>query len=790
MNEKNLGNKCSNLNWLKQKSFKVPYFVTIDQSEILNREIILQKISNLHFPLAARSSFTGEDGGQYSFAGIFESVLHNKNQEELMNAIQKVSSSLESSRLNEYCQFHNIEKPKWGSIVIQEMVEAAISGVTFTQSPLDPEGVLISSAPGFGDQLVSGQVEAEEVSLDRKKPKFLATQNLSAVHLKKLFEICLSIERQKGKPQDIEWALDKKGEIFILQTRDITTLKKLSEDITVLDNSNIQESFTGLTLPLTFSYAKNAYQESYDTLMRVMGFSEKEIRNHQWRHQHMLGLIDGRVYYNINSWYQGLLFLPGFKKNKKDMEEMMGLDKPIDFVQSKEGSFFDRLKSFPSILRLIFKLGIQFSFIKKLVFNFDLQMIQLFDQHWKKQIDKLSLTELLHYLRRTKELGFSLWGTPLVNDFYVMMKSGAVRRVLERYNSGHLYPQLILTHNLESFKPILFLQDLAESVQNNKDLSTLFLSNDSSFIISELKNNHQLFWEKTLNFINQYGDRVPGELKLETKTFRTDVLLLIQTLKLFIHSHSSSTETEQGRDLILSQALEKMSLLDRISFRKKLKQLQNGLQYRELMRLHRTRSFGVIRDIYLHIARKFIQFGVLKTTEDIFYLTESEIEDYITYQSIQNNLQGIVDLRKEEYSKYTVHQKYQNQLHLIHGETISKYETNSQLSLTEFKGFGCYPGSVTAEICYVQNLDTMPDLTNKILLAERTDPGWTPLFYLANGIIVEKGSLLSHAAIVAREVGRPLIIGVSKITKYLKSGDLVTMNGNSGVVQLSRRNSV
>jgi pyruvate,water dikinase len=71
----------------------------------------------------------------------------------------------------------------------------------------------------------------------------------------------------------------------------------------------------------------------------------------------------------------------------------------------------------------------------------------------------------------------------------------------------------------------------------------------------------------------------------------------------------------------------------------------------------------------------------------------------------------------------------------------------------------------------------------EILVAERTDPGWIMLFPACSGVLVERGSLLSHSAIVAREMGIPAVVSISGITSWLKTGDLVEMDGASGIVR-------
>lgn len=786
-----LGGKHDNLLWLTKNSFQVPPFVGLNEVDCLSRNSILSKTSHLKFPVAVRSSFLGEDGGQFSFAGLFETQLHIQNQDELLKAVEHVASSLKSSRVHEYCQHHNIPLPGWGSVVVQEMVQSKKAGVIFSTSPLRPQTTHISAASGYGEQLVSGEVDADEYFINKSHHQYQAFGVLSENEQKSLFEKAALIEKLKTTPQDIEWSIDQQGQLYFLQTRPITAEIKKQQNDTYFDNSNIQESFVGITLPLTFSYARNAYRESYNMLMRVVGFSETEVQQQDWRHRHMLGLIDGRVYYNINSWYEGLMFLPHFGRNKKDMENMMGLEKSIDFIESVELSFWQKIIRLPKMIKLLVILSYHFFKIKKSVHFFDEEFNKMLFQHRKMNLKTMTAIELHNYLRKLQSDGFALWGIPLVNDFYVMMKSGKVRRILSEIGKDIYYPRLIKSNELESFKPISELQSLISEIRKDQNLLNELSQSPMTFINSCQK-NHPKLHQLIIQYIDAYGDRVLGELKLETQTYRTHPHLFVETLKLFSNSERQDFQAHVSNEDDLEEVCKDLSLLQKMKLKSNLKQLQNGLQFRELMRFHRTRSFGMIREIYREIGQKLSDADILKSNSDIFYLTMEEIDDLLTFQNVQNDLKSLIQQRTDEYANYSNSPKYKNQikmkLNLQGPEKFENYDTENLKGQNQFQGTGCFPGIFKGEICYIKNLSEAHNLHGKILMAERTDPGWTPLFYLAKAVIVEKGSLLSHAAIVAREVGIPTIIGVPHVTRHLKNGDTVTVNGSDGTIFMTSSN--
>src|SRR5690606_33916305 len=98
---------------------------------------------------------------------------------------------------------------------------------------------------------------------------------------------------------------------------------------TLWDNSNIVESYGGMTTPLTYSFARRAYEEVYQELCRILGVPRATIQAHQPVFANMIGLIRGRIYYNLLNWYRVLALLPGFKTNRRFMEQMMGVKESL-----------------------------------------------------------------------------------------------------------------------------------------------------------------------------------------------------------------------------------------------------------------------------------------------------------------------------------------------------------------------------------------------------------------------------------------------------------------------------
>lgn len=216
------------------------------------------------------------------------------------------------------------------------MVKARAAGVAFSADPVtgDRNVVVISAIRGLADKLVGGEedgdsyrvsggatleaelVDREAVLTEPERAEVAAMARRAAAHF--------------GRPQDIEWAFDESG-LKMLQSRPITTLGEATPENeaaieeTIWDNSNIVESYPGVTSPLTFSFARYVYAHVYQAFSRLMGVPAEDVDEHRAVFENMLGRVDGRVYYNLLNWYRALALFPGFKANRKFMEGMMGV---------------------------------------------------------------------------------------------------------------------------------------------------------------------------------------------------------------------------------------------------------------------------------------------------------------------------------------------------------------------------------------------------------------------------------------------------------------------------------
>jgi phosphohistidine swiveling domain-containing protein len=215
--------------------------------------------------------------------------------------------------------------------------------------------------------------------------------------------------------------------------------------------------------------------------------------------------------------------------------------------------------------------------------------------------------------------------------------------------------------------------------------------------------------------------------------------------------------------------------------------VRKGVKARENMRLARTRLFGLYRDIYRAAGARLHEARRLDDPEDIFYLTVEELEAYHEGTAVTVDLAALARLRKAEFARYQsteLPNRFETRGAVYHGnrlraDSVSQGERDSRI----LRGAGCSAGVVEARLRIV--LDPHGDLSvnGQILTTMRTDPGWAPLFPTASGVLVERGSTLSHSAVVARELGLPAVVGVPNLLKIVRDGERVRLDGSAGTIE-------
>ena len=210
-----------------------------------------------------------------------------------------------------------------------------------------------------------------------------------------------------------------------------------------------------------------------------------------------------------------------------------------------------------------------------------------------------------------------------------------------------------------------------------------------------------------------------------------------------------------------------------------------GIKNREISRLNRSRIYGMVRSMFLQVGKNLVKEEKLKNKEDIFYLTIDEI-----FTNKKYNLKQIVDDRKNDYSMFYELPSYSRLIFVDnefdkHHKRINHKE--KRISKMHLEGIPTSNGIVEGEALVIKDVNKNYKVKDKILITKMTDPGWVFLLVNAKGVISEKGSILSHTAIISREIGIPSIVGVEKATSIIRSGDYLKMDAYTGKIEIIKR---
>jgi len=754
---------------------------------------------------AVRSSATVEDGEEHSFAGQYTTRLGVPTG-ALEATVAELWGSADSPALAQYRKLLGAggaaaERP---ALLLQPMLPATVAGVAFGADPVSGRrGVtLVQAVAGVAADLLAGRCSGDRYCLAgdgrvlEQQPLTPGRPLLSAEVLQRLQRLLADLERQLGAPQDVEWALDAEGRIWLLQVRPITRLAP-SAAVGLWDNSNIVESYSGVTTPLTFSFARKAYTEVYAGFCRFMGVEAPLIRRHRGVLATMIGFHNGRIYYNLQSWYRVLSLLPGYGLNAPFLEQMLGVQQPLEAAER------ERLRLEPPTAALadLLRLGRLLLAMVRNAAGLDRRR-----RAFRRRLDRVLLPpaalaglaaadphDLVQHYRRLEGQLLSHWDAPLINDFFAMVVYGVLRRQLCRWRldpDGRVLQAWISDLGaVVSAEPHRRIAALGRRLAHEPALVAVLASGGGEPIARALAERPWLQAEIDA-YLEAFGDRCLGELKLETRTLRDDPLPLLRSLAAAA-SGGDAGPVDPPPVPTLARPCPPWQRLPLGWLRRRLRRL---LAERENLRFERTRVFGQARRLLLNLGRCYAELGLLDRADDAVFLEVEELLALVEGTGTCTDLRGLVALRRRQWRQQRAAAPLPRRF-VTHGlpHLDLPLPTAAGLAAEHWQGLGCSPGRVQAAVERVGDpllwLEQRRPGTGgrPILVAQATDPGWVLLFPHAAGLLVERGSALSHVAIVAREVGLPMVTELAGIAARLADGDRVEIDGGSGRVRLLAR---
>jgi len=791
-----------------------------------HRKVLAQALKSLKedgkmFLFAVRSSSPEEDLEGASFAGGYETVLGVK-EDELEDALRKSFTSCLNERVFLYKKEHGfaVDKPRI-AVIIQKQIAAQTAGVAFSLNPINNcyDEAVINANFGLGESVVLGMISPDSFIVDKvshtilgkkigkketsiwldsnggtyKKPASShALLCLSDEEVLVLTDILINVEAYYKKPIDIEWAFaDEK--IYLLQARPITAYYPLPEKLVTAPGEQKYvyqvDSLVhwGMEEPLSVmgtDYVKRVIMASYSNLMgRRLGTVAVEKNKIP---------IEGRTYANIS-------FGLKIQGKKRMVDGMRMLDNTLaNIIENIDEKVYVPEKLPPElkgmklglILQNIGKIG---QIIKALLNPVSYRERYLEEERHmlddlKREVEKrLSLTDFTEStIARFIAYSNAFWAIMIASEIARSKIKSIFKDQPPQVKDKLMYLERALPDNV-TVKMGLAMYHLArfQEIRECKSGEEFATKLKHRFFSSEFLKA----WDK---YKKEYGCRCPMEMDpVTTRIYEQPIRFFKQ-----LHAMTESTDAEHNPQAIYEKAIserenayqELLQVAQRKgkrkakSFKKNYDVLMLLGGYRESPKYYLVLITDMFRQRVLKAAQPLVSEDRLDTVEQVFNLTIDELERGLVDPSI--------DLKALAEKNIGYLKKFRN-IHEVprvidsRGKILRAPKKEKEAVEGELAGEPISPGIVRGKVKVLHRPDEKPVLPGEILVARATDPGWTPLFINAGGVILEIGGLLQHGALVAREYGKPCIAGIENATSILKDGQMVEIDGLSGVVRLN-----
>jgi pyruvate,water dikinase len=387
------------------------------------------------------------------------------------------------------------------------------------------------------------------------------------------------------------------------------------------------------------------------------------------------------------------------------------------------------------------------------------------------------------------------WKAPIINDFLCMVHFGLLRKLTLKWFGPESTIQndlLAAEGGLESAEPTKAMIKLARMAAAQPKLKEIILTREPRDGMEAVKQSEfQDFYRALESYIDKYGFRCMSEMKLEEIDLVTDPSYLFVCLKNYLKAASLPVEDDskekERRALAEKRVNTELPFGRRLIYNWVLKHARKAVKNRENTRFARTRIYGVARTIFRSIGEDLAFVGAIENPRDIFWLTIEEVFGIYNGALPSYNLPALIELRKSEYEKFA---EEPSSRIVTRGAVYWKNSFQNEVKMAEatdeydLKGLPCSPGIVEGIVKVVIDPSDNLELNGEILVTARTDPGWVPLYPSISGLLVERGSLLSHSAIVAREMGIPAVVSVPGLIKTIKTGMRVRLDGKAGTIKI------
>ncbi len=783
--------------------------------------------------VAVRSSATAEDLPFASFAGQQDTYLNIIGIDALLDAVRRCWASLWTPRAVSYRASNHIDaRSVYLAVVVQRMVNASVAGVLFTANPLTGRRhqAVIDANPGLGEAVVSGAVnpdhfvvnmdnaEIVERRLGEKRVRIRALAGggteriesemqttepcLSDEQIVELAKLGMRTEAHFRRPQDIEWAIDDAGKLWLTQARPITTLFPLpadapspADDIRLYFSVNVAQGVYGPFTPMGIAFFRllagaGAAGAGFPPRDPLAGPAFMKEAAH-------------RLFLDLTPMFRSTLWRPFLVQLMANMEARSG---PLLERLAADPRFAPMHTSRVVVLRKVFAL---------LARSHAAPLIYLVQALFAPKTARIRFARLQQQVRAlfsaipadaSAEERLAALERGVSQQFPVFLYS--VMPVLQLIFglpalAGRLLDGLASADELQTvrrslpYNPTtemdLALWQVAQRLREDAALVQLFRKSRPEQLAQAYREGKlpPMLQQALADFLRIYGHRGVAEIDMGLPRWSEDPAYLLGVLANYLQL----TSPEAAPDIQFERgARAAEAMLEELTRRARkrgwlrgklvhfcLRRMRDVSGLRESPKNHIVFTMAQARALLLPIGEELRRAERLELAEDIFFITLAEAHEALAGK----------DMRAIVRERRTGYEREMNRRHipriLLSDGTEPEAEARDVTGASSdgvLKGTPASAGVVTATARVILDPVGAHLEPGEILVAPSTDPGWTPLFLTASGLIMEMGGPMSHGAVVAREYGIPAVVGVSGAIERIQTGQQITVDGSQGIVML------
>jgi rifampicin phosphotransferase len=798
------GVSADDMNALEKVSDEIKQLITqAPVSEGLRSQIV-EAYNTLDVPLTAvRSSATAEDLPEMSFAGQHNSYLNVRGENNLLSAVQKCWASLWNARAVSYRMRHGVSqqfKSLSLAVVVQTMVPSDCAGVLFTVNPVNNrrDQLYINSSWGMGEAVVSGIVTPDEFVLDKKTGELLTSvvakketqiirsdgsnvrtavppelqqkESLNPEDLKQLFNMAQAVDTYYGEPMDTEWVISG-GKAYIVQARPVTGLHPMP-----VKNDDIEKH--GLRLYFSFTRVAQGISEPFTPMgLEIQGLEMwaalKAVGINAEKRPRGFKTAAGRIYWDFTE----LIRKP--KRARKIADNISNKD-PVagkvlmEFVDRNKSELTSKKSKLPLPLKSLLPAG---RFAARAAGAFiqpqhaERRSISLAENHLKtmnrKALTRETPAEKIELIEEIMERGMKVIIHQCAYFIPAFKADQRGRKRLRKWlgSEAYLDPVIQGLPNSPTSAMGFRLMEIAYELKQNGE----HLSKTHPFVIQ---------------FLKSYGHRSNVELDVGHPNWREKPDYIMNLLETYMEMEEETLSAKISRhhnsaDEAVSSTVrkvkEKKGSRAAKQMEKDCRYLRQTLGLRERPKFDLIRSFALIRQLLQEIGEELVERKFIQEVDDVFYLELAEVKEPSA---------PLLELVEERKKTFHEQKKLKTVPRFMTNTGECLYESAYSSSEDGLHGIPVSSGEYTGTVRVVHDPAEAKLKEGEILVTHSTDPSWTPLFLTAGALIMETGGTASHGGIVAREYGLPAVSGIERVSEKLKTGDKVTINGNSGQVLL------